>query len=175
MIQLTKKIVVAMSGGVDSSTVAAMLCSEGRKVIGVTLKLCNASNPADAQSVAKELGIEHHVLDLTKDFNDKIISYFVDTYLQGKTPIPCAKCNRQIKFGLLYDFAMQLGADILATGHYVRKLEKDGEIQLHKASDLSKDQSYFLFAVDKNRLKHIEFPLGFLKKSEVRKLAKSYG
>jgi tRNA-uridine 2-sulfurtransferase len=170
-----RKIVVAMSGGVDSSTVAAMLKEQGNDVIGVTLNLCKYSCSEDAKKVAKELKIEHYDLDLRKDFHKNIISYFVSSYISGETPNPCAICNKKIKFGLLCDFAKNLGAEALATGHYVRKVLKDDEVQLHKAADPSKDQSYFLFAIDNTILPFLEFPLGEYKKTEVRKIAKKYG
>ncbi len=171
-----QSVVVAMSGGVDSSTVAALMIKRGHKVIGATLRICPKADTADAEKVAKELGIEHHVLDFKKEFNESIVSYFVDTYENGETPNPCVKCNKEMKFGRLYDFAMRLGAQSLVTGHYVRKIEtEDGETQLHKALDPSKDQSYFLYAIDKAKLKHLEFPLGDMKKSDVRAMAKSYG
>jgi len=170
-----RKVVVAMSGGVDSSTVAAILKGQGDEVIGVTLKLCRNDTAEEAKSVAKELKIKHYELDLKKDFHDIVISYFINTYKAGETPNPCVKCNEKIKFGLLYDFAKSLGADALATGHYIRKVAKEGKIELHKATDTSKDQSYFLFALKHEKLDFLEFPLGGYKKSNVRKLAKEYG
>ena len=112
-----RKIVVAMSGGVDSSTVAALLKEQGHEVIGVTLKLCHYADVEDAARVAKELNIKHHVLDLKKTFHKEVVSYFVDSYTTGETPNPCVRCNEKIKFGKLYDFAKSLDADSMATGH----------------------------------------------------------
>ena len=169
-----KKIVVAMSGGVDSSTTAALLKEQGHEVIGITLKLCHYADVEDAQKVAKQLNIEHHILDLKKTFHEKVVSYFVDSYTIGETPNPCVRCNEKIKFGKLYDFAKHLGADSLATGHYIRKIVKDSQIELHKAVDPSKDQSYFLVMLKKDKLAFLEFPLGGYQKSEVRQLAKKY-
>lgn len=163
-----------MSGGVDSSTVAAIMRDAGYEVIGVTLKLCASFDANDAKLVCNVIGAEHHVLDLETDFKKIVEGYFIDTYAKGRTPIPCVKCNQMIKFGLLYEFAMKIGADYLATGHYAQILHANDKAELHKASDLSKDQSYFLFAVDRNKLQKMLFPLGKMKKPDVRKLAHSY-
>ncbi|NRA73957.1 MAG: tRNA 2-thiouridine(34) synthase MnmA [Rickettsiales bacterium] len=169
-----RKIVVAMSGGVDSSTAAAILKEQGHEVIGVTLKLCAFAKLDDAQKVAEQLKIKHHVLDLRKEFHKNVISYSVDLYTAGETPNPCVKCNEKMKFGMLYDFAKKLGADSLATGHYIRKVVKNNKVELHKAVDHSKDQSYFLVMLKKDKLSFLEFPLGGYQKPEVRELARKY-
>jgi tRNA-specific 2-thiouridylase len=169
-----RKIVVAMSGGVDSSTVAALLHDQGHEVIGVTLNLCKYNTDTDAKQVAKDLGIKHYSLELKKDFHNTVISDFMNTYVAGETPNPCLTCNKKMKFGVLYDFAKKLGADSLATGHYVRKCTNGNEAELHKAIDISKDQSYFLFVISKEKLAFLEFPLGEYKKPEVRELARKY-
>ena len=169
-----RKIVVAMSGGVDSSTTAALLKKQGHEVIGATLKLCHYADVEDAKRVAKELNIKHHIIDLKKTFHDTVVSYFIDSYTVGETPNPCIRCNEKIKFGKLYDFAKHLGADALATGHYIRKIVKGNKIELHKALDPFKDQSYFLVMLKKDKLAFLEFPLGEYQKSEVRQLAKKY-
>lgn len=169
-----KKIVVAMSGGVDSSTVAALMHDQGHEVIGVTLNLCQFNTDEDAKKVAKDLGIKHYSLDLKKDFHNIVISDFMNSYVAGETPNPCLTCNKRMKFGVLYDFAKKLGADALATGHYVRKYMNSDQIELHKATDLSKDQSYFLFILNKDKLDFLEFPLGEYVKTDVRNLARKY-
>ena len=138
-----KKIVVAMSGGVDSSTVAALLKEQGHEVIGVTLNLCRYTDVKDAPRVAKKLNIKHHILDLKKTFHEKIVSYFVDSYTTGETPNPCVRCNEKIKFGKLYDFAKSLEADALATGHYIRKVVTGNTIELHKAVNPLKRSKLF--------------------------------
>ena len=184
----TKKVFVAMSGGVDSSVVAALMKERGYEVIGVTMcfsishpdskkpSCCGVDGIQDAQRVAQTLGIPHYVLDFAKDINDYIIDDFTSEYLNGRTPNPCVRCNQYLKFGTLYKKAMSMGADYLATGHYAR-IHYDPtrkRFEMKKAKDAGKDQSYFLYSVDKETLPRILFPLGDLTKAEVRTLARKY-
>ena len=179
-----KKIVVAMSGGVDSSVAAALLKEEGYDVIGVTMKLwpgnsssercCSVSNIEDAQIVAKQLGISHHVLDLQEIFKRTIIDHFISEYERGRTPNPCVRCNKRIKFGALLKHVRQLGADNIATGHYARIKIFKGKYLLKKGVDAKKDQSYFLYSLDQKALSRTIFPLGGLTKQEVRRIAKKF-
>lgn len=177
-----------MSGGVDSSTVAAMLCAEGYKVIGITLQLydhgaalakkgacCAGQDIYDAKMVADKLGIPHYVLDYESKFKQSVIEDFVDSYMRGETPLPCVRCNQSVKFKDLLKMAKDLGADALATGHYVRKIEGLEGPELHSAMDKSKDQSYFLFAITKDQLDFLYFPLGGYTKQETRELAAKFG
>jgi tRNA-specific 2-thiouridylase len=183
-----KKIVVAMSGGVDSSTVAALLHEQGHEVIGITLQLydhgialekkgacCAGQDIYDAQMAAEKIGIPHYVLNYESIFKQSVIEDFADSYLRGETPIPCVRCNQKVKFQDLFKVAKDLGADSLATGHYVRKVVADSKSQLHKGIDHSKDQSYFLFTTTQKQLDFLEFPLGGFKKEETRVLAKQFG
>ena len=172
------KILVGMSGGVDSSVSASLLLEKGYEVIGVTLKLVESSNEdfiSDAKEVAKILGIEHHVLDLRKEFSEKVEDYFAKEYLEGRTPNPCAMCNPTIKFGLMLDYALSLGCSHLATGHYA-KIIYDENINkwLLKKSDNFKDQSYFLYKLNQFQLSHAIFPLSEFEKTEVRNIAEKY-
>lgn len=182
------KVVVAMSGGVDSSVVATMLHRSGYQVVGITLQLydqgvalmkkgacCAGQDIYDASKVASDEGFPHYVLDYESLFKQQVIDDFADSYLRGETPVPCIKCNQKVKFNDLYKFAKDLGADALATGHYVRKIYEDNVPQLHKAADLSKDQSYFLFTTTKEQLDYIYFPLGEFTKEKTRQLALEYG
>ena len=181
-------VVVAMSGGVDSSTVAAMLCAQGYKVIGITLQLydhgqftakkgacCAGQDIYDAKMVAGKLSIPHYVLDYESNFKTQVIDDFVDSYLKGQTPLPCVRCNQSVKFKDLLQFAKSLGADCLATGHYVRRMQKDDQIQMLKGIDPNKDQSYFLFATTKEQLEFTHFPLGTFSKVQTRELAAQFG
>ncbi|MHA1539262.1 MAG: tRNA 2-thiouridine(34) synthase MnmA [Alphaproteobacteria bacterium] len=172
MIEKNKKIAVAMSGGVDSSTTAAMLMEQGHQIFGITMKLFDHPNAQkavdDAKEIADKVGIEHHVLELHHDFKSGVIDPFLEGYIAGETPLPCAVCNKKIKFGALLDYAKELGADYLATGHYVRLV--DGKI--YRGFDAGRDQSYFLFGVNKDQIKHMLFPLGEIEKVDVRKHAK---
>ena len=163
-------IAVAMSGGVDSSTVAYLLKKQGYNVIGITMRTCKPEDE-DAKKVCDDLGIPFYLLDVTKDFKEKVIDYFVDEYLHGKTPNPCMICNRYIKLGKLIDFARSKGADFMATGHYTQL--KDGVLSM--GDDMEKDQVYFLSQMNKENLKYLKFPIGDLEKSKVRELAELLG
>ena len=172
-----KRVVVAMSGGVDSSVAAFLLKQKGYDVIGLTMRLWadNSSAAADAKRVAKKLGIPHHVVDYRREFERDVIKYFCSEYKKGRTPNPCVVCNRKIKFGKLLESAKALDADFLATGHYARigRDEASGRYFIGEAADKSKDQSYFLFDLDQRQLKSMLFPLGDIKKAEVKKIAKA--
>ena len=182
------RIVVAMSGGVDSSVVAALAAKTGAEVIGVTLQLydhgeavkrsgscCAGQDIYDAKTVCDRLGIAHYVLDYESRFRTGVIDKFADEYAQGRTPVPCSLCNQGVKFTDLIAFARDLGADCLATGHYVRRVERKGRIELWKGRDPSRDQSYFLYGTTPDQLDYLRFPLGGLPKSETRKLATEAG
>ena len=183
------RVLVAMSGGVDSSVVAGMLVSEGYDVVGMTLQLsdhsastsspgtcCAGRDIADARRVAEKLAIPHYVLDYESRFKDDVIDHFIDSYLAGMTPVPCIRCNQGVKFRDLLETARQIDADCMATGHYVRRVQHDDTPELHCAVDESRDQSYFLFATTPEQLRFLRFPLGDLaSKSETRKLAERYG
>jgi tRNA-uridine 2-sulfurtransferase len=183
-----KKIVVAMSGGVDSSTVAAVLKSFGHEVIGITLQLydmgltlakkgacCAGQDIYDASMAAEKIGIPHYVLNYESIFKESVIDDFADSYLRGETPIPCVKCNQKVKFRDLFKVAKDLGADCLATGHYVQRIENNGKAELHAGFETTKDQSYFLFTTTQEQLDYLRFPLGALNKSQTRELARHFG
>jgi len=181
------RVVAAMSGGVDSSVVAAMLKAEGYDVIGITLQLydhgaaiekkgacCAGQDIHDARNVADRIGIPHYVLDYESRFREQVMEDFADTYLAGSTPIPCIRCNQTVKFSDLLRTAKELGADCLATGHYIRRADGPHGPELHRARDASRDQSYFLFATTRAQLDYLRFPLGDLPKTEVRELAEKF-
>ena len=182
------RIVVAMSGGVDSSVTAALAAQTGAEVIGVTLQLydhgeavrrsgacCAGQDIYDAKMVADRLGIAHYVLDYESRFRERVIDRFVDEYAHGRTPVPCASCNQGVKFVDLVAFAREIGADCLATGHYVRRRVNDGRVELHKGADARRDQSYFLYGTTREQLDFLRFPLGDLPKDEVRRIAAEVG
>ncbi len=182
------RIVVAMSGGVDSSVAAALAARTGAEVIGVTLQLydhgetvrrsgacCAGQDINDAKLVADRLGIAHYVLDYESRFREGVIDRFVDEYARGRTPVPCAACNQGVKFVDLIAFARELGADCLATGHYVRRHVNDGRVELHKGADERRDQSYFLYGMTRDQLDFLRFPVGGLPKPEVRRIAAEVG
>lgn len=183
-----KKIVVAMSGGVDSSVVAALAAATGAETIGITLQLydhgeavnragscCAGRDIRDARAVCDNLGIAHYVFDHESRFKESVIDQFANEYMAGRTPIPCVQCNMGVKFTDLFKLAKELGADCLATGHYVRRLDDGSGAQLHRALDPARDQSYFLFATTQEQLDFLRFPLGDLPKSQVREIATDLG
>ena len=182
------RIVVAMSGGVDSSVVAALAARTGAQVIGVTLQLydhgeavkrtgscCAGQDIYDAKTVCDRLGIAHYVLDYESRFRTGVIDKFADEYAAGRTPVPCSLCNQGVKFTDLIAFARDLGADCLATGHYVRRVQREGRVELWKGRDPARDQSYFLYGTTADQLAYLRFPLGDLPKSETRRLAAEEG
>tara|TARA_R110002072_G_scaffold3318_28_gene24342 strand:- start:2218 stop:3360 length:1143 start_codon:yes stop_codon:yes gene_type:complete len=183
------RVVVAMSGGVDSSVVAAMLADEGYDVVGVTLQLydhgaalakkgacCAGIDIHDARRVAEDMGFPHYVLDYENVFKDAVIDEFADSYLAGATPVPCIRCNERVKFKDLLETAKDLEADCMATGHYIQRKMGDQGAELHAAADGSRDQSYFLFSTTPEQLDYLRFPLGHLpSKDDTRALAAKYG
>ncbi|MEH6829355.1 MAG: tRNA 2-thiouridine(34) synthase MnmA [Sulfitobacter sp.] len=183
------RVVVAMSGGVDSSVVAAMLAEEGYDVVGVTLQLydhgaalakkgacCAGIDIHDARRVAEDMGFPHYVLDYENVFKDAVIDEFADSYLGGATPVPCIRCNERVKFKDLLETAKDLEADCMATGHYIQRMMGPNGAELHAAADPSKDQSYFLFSTTPEQLDYLRFPLGHLPSKEAtRALAEKYG
>jgi tRNA-specific 2-thiouridylase len=182
------RVVVAMSGGVDSSVVAALMARDGYEVLGVTLQLydhgaathragscCAGQDIDDARRVCETLGIPHYVLDYEKRFADAVIAPFADSYIAGETPVPCISCNQTVKFADLLQTARDLGADVLATGHYIRSEANGAHRALYRPVDLDRDQSYFLFATTQEQVDFLRFPLGDMPKPQVRALAAEMG
>ncbi len=183
-----KRIVVAMSGGVDSSVVAALAARTGAETIGITLQLydhgeavgragscCAGQDIRDARAVAEKLGIAHYVFDHASRFQESVMDIFADEYMAGRTPIPCVQCNMGVKFTDLLNLSRDLGADCLATGHYVRRVMGESGAELHRAIDPARDQSYFLFATTQDQLEYLRFPLGGMPKKQVREIAEEMG
>ncbi len=181
------RVVVAMSGGVDSSVTAALLKDQGYDVVGITLQLydhgvavqkkgacCAGQDIHDARRVAEAIGIPHYVLDYESRFQDSVMEEFADSYLRGETPVPCVRCNQTVKFRDLLETAQDLGAEALATGHYLRRDEVGGRARLYRGRNAVKDQSYFLFATTQEQADYLRFPLGGLTKDETRALADKY-
>ena len=178
-------VVVAMSGGVDSSTVAGMMKKEGYKVIGITLKLydnnkenahskqcCTGQDIMDAKRVAHKLDIQHKVFYYQNKFKEAVVNNFVESYLKGETPIPCIQCNKTVKFNDLFEESKKLKADALITGHYAKSITKNNVTNMYRAADENRDQSYFLFSTTREQLNYLRFPLGAVMKSETREIAK---
>ncbi len=178
------KVIVAMSGGVDSSVVAGIMKEEGYDVTGVTLKLyddvkkpkdsrqcCSGRDIMDAKRVSDQLNIDHKILFYQKKFKTEVIDSFIDSYVSGETPIPCVQCNQTVKFRDLFKYSKDLKADALVTGHYVTRIQKNGNASMYRAKDFNRDQSYFLFSTSQEQLNFLRFPLGQIEKTETRSIA----
>ena len=179
------KVVVAMSGGVDSSVVAGLMKDEGYDVTGITLKLYNDAKPSkvgrqccagqdilDAKRVSEQLNINHEILYYQKKFKKEVIDNFIESYSSGETPIPCVQCNQTVKFRDLFKYSKDLKADVLVTGHYIKRVQTNGKSLMYRAKDFTRDQSYFLFSTSQEQLDFLRFPLGDVEKTETRNIAK---
>ena len=179
------KVVVAMSGGEDSSVVAGLMKEEGYDVTGITLKLyddakqskegrqcCAGQDILDAKRVSEQLNINHEILYYQKKFKQEVIDNFIESYSSGETPIPCVQCNQTVKFRDLFKYSKDLQADALITGHYIKRIQTNGKSSMYRAKDFSRDQSYFLFSTTQDQLDYLRFPLGDIEKMETRKIAK---